>query len=289
MLTDEIMDQMLPKAAGHAATDIRIGMGYTAVLLAEGNCGLAYTFHEQEYESRCLIPEAGKLTGRKISELIRWLKLPDTTACAVGLAAINAILAPPPSAVESDILSLLPVNSDDSVGMIGFFGPLVNPLKKWVKALHIFERRPNLESGILPESATRHILPKCQVAVISATAILNQTIDGLLDLCKTAREIAILDPSTPFLPEAFGRHGVTMLSELQVVDPAQILRIVSEGGGTRQFGGAVKKLTLRMNSHQSEKCTTNFMHQSNPGFKNQKLVKFPIYHLIILHSAMFLI
>lgn len=248
MLIDEIVDQMLPSAVGHAATDIRIGLGYTAVLLADGNCGLAYTLHENEYESCCVIPEAGKLTGRKISELISWMKLSDTTACAVGLAAVNAILPPPVTAVESDILDLLPVHSDDSVGMIGFFGPLVNPLKERVKALHIFERRPDPESEILPESAAQDILPKCQVAVISATTILNHTIDGLLDLCKTAREIVILGPSTPFLPEVFNRRGVTILSGLQVVDPDQTLRIVSEGGGTRQFRRAVRKLTLRTNS-----------------------------------------
>lgn len=249
MLADEIVDQILPSAAGQVVADVRIGLGYTAVLLADGRCGLAYTLHEQEYESCCVIPEAGKLAGRKASELIPWMNLDDNTACAIGLAAVNAILPPPDAAVESDILDLLPVHSDDSVGMIGFFGPLVKPLKERVKALQIFERRPDPESGILPESAARDILPGCQVAVISATAILNHTLDGLLDLCKAAREIAILGPSTPFLPEVFGRYGVTMLSGLQVVDPNRILRIVSEGGGTRQFGGAVRKLNLRLDSH----------------------------------------
>jgi hypothetical protein len=29
------------------------------------------------------------------------------------------------------------------------------------------------------------------------------------------------------------------------VDASQILKIVSEGGGTRQFGSAVRKLSLR--------------------------------------------
>jgi uncharacterized protein (DUF4213/DUF364 family) len=249
MLTDEIVEQMLPFAKGHTAADIRIGLGYTGVRLSDGNCGLAYTLHESEYESCCVIPEAGRLTGRKVSELVSWLKLSDTTACAVGLAAVNAILAPTVKAAEADVLGLLPVHSDDSVGMIGFFGPLVNPLRERVKSLHIFERRPDPDSGILPESAAREILPKCQVAVISATAILNQTIDGLLDLCKKAREVAILGPSTPFLPEVFGRHGVTMLSGLRVVDPNSVLRIVSEGGGTRQFGRAIRKLTLRVKPH----------------------------------------
>jgi uncharacterized protein len=82
--------------------------------------------------------------------------------------------------------------------------------------------------------------------ILSATTLLNRTIDGLLQLCQNAREVAILGPSTPLLPEAFGTHGVTLLSGIQVIDPQRALRIVSEGGGTRQFGGAVRKLTVRL-------------------------------------------
>jgi uncharacterized protein (DUF4213/DUF364 family) len=246
MLVNEIVDQIHTLASEHTAADVRIGLGYTAVHLEDGRCGLAYTLHEQEYESCCVIPQAGKLAGRKAAELMAWMKLPDTTACAIGLAALNAILDPPDAAVESDIMDLLPVYSDDSVGMVGYFGPLVKPLKERARILRIFERRPNPGNGILPESAVRDFLPECQVVIISATTLLNHTIDRLLELCKTAREIALLGPSTPFLPEVFTRRGVTMLSGLQVVDPVQILRIVSEGGGTRQFGRAVRKLTLRI-------------------------------------------
>ena len=246
MLADEIVDQALIMPANAAVKDIRIGLGYTAVLLADGRCGLAYTLHEDEYESCCVIPEAGKLSERKVQELISWMKLPNAILCAIGLATLNAVLTPPAGAVESDILDLLPVQSDDSVGMIGYFGPLVGPLKNRVQALHIFERRPDPEYGMLPDSAARDYLPGCQVVIMTATTLLNNTIDDLLDLCKEAREIAILGPSTPFMPEIFRSRGVTMLSGLQVIDPGMALRIVSEGGGTRQFGRAVRKLTLHM-------------------------------------------
>jgi uncharacterized protein len=245
MLTDEILEQLQGIAPGRCAADIRVGLGYTAVRIDDGRCGLAFTLHEQEYESCCVVPEAGTLTGRSVLELAEYIKSPDTTACAIGLAAINAVVDPPSDAVESDILDLLPVRPDDSVGMIGYFGPLVEPIKKQAKALHIFERRPIPELGVLPDTAAAEILPACQVAILSATTLLNHTIDALLDHCRSAREIALLGPTTPFLPQVFERHGVTMLSGLQVVDAPQILRIVSEGGGTRQFGRAARKISLR--------------------------------------------
>jgi uncharacterized protein (DUF4213/DUF364 family) len=100
-------------------------------------------------------------------------------------------------------------------------------------------------SGVLPESEAVTILPRCQVVVVSATALLNRTLDALLDLSGNAREIAILGPSTPLLPQVFAPRGVTLLSGVQVIDPGRVLRLVSEGGGTRQLGRSVRKLTLR--------------------------------------------
>jgi uncharacterized protein (DUF4213/DUF364 family) len=244
MLADDILKQLRVTAAKRHAADIRIGLGYTAVRLDDGRCGLAFTLHEEEYESCCVVPEAGTLTGRSVMELAEYMKSPDTIACAIGLAAANAAIDPPAAAVESDILDVLALKPDDSVGMIGYFGPLVEPVRQRAGELHIFERRPIPDLGVLPDTAAGDFLPECQVVIMSATTLLNHTIDALLDYCRAAREIALLGPSTPFLPEVFGRRGVTILSGLQVVDAPQILRIVSEGGGTRQFGSAVRKLSL---------------------------------------------
>jgi uncharacterized protein len=157
---------------------------------------------------------------------------------------IRNLIGIPPGAAESDILDLLPVGSRDTVGMIGYFGPLVGPIRKRARALHIFERKPIPDLGVLPDSAAGDLLPQCQLVVLSATTLLNQTIDRLLDSCKAARDIAILGPSTPFLPHIFKKRGVTILSGVQVIDGAKVLRVVSEAGGTRNFGKAIRKLTL---------------------------------------------
>jgi uncharacterized protein (DUF4213/DUF364 family) len=74
---------------------------------------------------------------------------------------------------------------------------------------------------------------------------LNRTLDDLLVFCRNAREVAILGPSTPLLPQVFAGRGVTLLSGVQVVDGERVLRLVSAGGGTRQLGSSVRKLTVR--------------------------------------------
>ena len=246
MLMDEIYSEVLEIAAGHIAADIRVGLGYTAVALEDGRCGLAFTLHEQEYESCTVIAEAGTLAGRKASDLLSWMKLPDQTACAIGLATANALIGFPQGAAELDILDALTVASEDAVGMIGYFGPLVDPIRKRACVLHIFEREPIPELGVQPDSAAGDLLPQCQVVIVSATSLLNRTMDGLLDHCKSAREIAVLGPTTPFLPGPFSRRGVTVLSGIHVVDGTRVLRVVSEAGGTRSFGKAVRKLILKI-------------------------------------------
>jgi uncharacterized protein len=246
MLADEICKRVLSIAAEHSVTDIRVGLGYTAAVLENSRCGLAFTLHEKEYESCTVIAEAGSLAGRKASELVSWITQPDETACAIGLSTANALIDIPQGAVEADILNLLSVGPEDAVGMIGYFGPLVGSIKRQARALHIFERKPIPDLGVLPDSAAGDLLPQCQVVILSATTLLNQTIDGILECCKAAREIAVLGPSTPFLPEVFGPRGVTILSGIQVMDTPRALRVVSEAGGTRNFGRAIRKLTLRI-------------------------------------------
>jgi uncharacterized protein (DUF4213/DUF364 family) len=244
MLIDEVCDWLLPRVGSHRVADLRVGLGYTAVQLDDGRCGLAYTFREEVREGCCAIKEAGALTGRPAAELAEWAKSADAISAAVGLATLNAIIEPPAGAFEADLMETLPVGPDDIVGMVGYFTRLVDPLRSRAGALYVFERRPEDGSGLLPESATITLLPQCQIVILSATTLLNRTIDSLLDSCRSARDIAVLGPTTPLLPEVFSPRGVTFLSGIQVVDPVRVLRIISEGGGTRQLGRAVRKLTV---------------------------------------------
>ena len=246
MLIDEVCDFLLPGAATRSVADVRVGLGYTAVQLDDGRCGLAYTFRDEIHRGCCVIGEAGTLTGRRASDLAAWARSTDPVASAIGLATLNALTTVPPGATEADLLTALQVTSNDVIGMVGYFGPLVGGLRSRGKALHVFERRPSGESGVLPETAAAEILPQCHVVILSATTLINRTLDDLLVLCRNAREVAILGPSTALLPAVFVERGVTLLSGVQVVERERVLQVVSEGGGTRQFGRAVRKLTIRL-------------------------------------------
>ncbi len=243
MLLDDVCDQLLPVASIRSVTDVRIGLGYTAVQLDNGRCGLAYTFRHATGGGCCAVKKAGTFCGQSAAELAQSAHSQDVIVAALGLATLNA-LTPAGLPSAGDILDLLAVNPTETVGMIGYFGPLAGPLKSQAKTLHIFEKREDMGSGVLPEDAEERVLPECQVVIVSATTLINRTLDAILGYCQGAREVAILGPSTPLLPSVFASRGVTILSGMEVTDPGTALRIISQGGGTRQLLDATRKVSL---------------------------------------------
>jgi uncharacterized protein (DUF4213/DUF364 family) len=224
--------------------EVRLGLGYTAVQLESGRTGLAFTFR-QDLSGGCSVFHGIRpLAGRNAGDLLPLLNSDEKIEAAVGLATVNALSNYQPCvAQEGDILKFLNLISEDTVGMVGYFAPLVPELKRRVRHLYIFEKREQ-PGEILPEEAAFGWLPKCQIALITSTTILNNTIDTLLKASASCREVVLLGTSTPLLREAFKDTPVTMLSGIEVIDPKGILQIVSEGGGTRDFKNLVRKLNL---------------------------------------------
>ena len=245
MIINEICDSLLPRATEHRAADVRIGLGYTAVLLENGHCGLAYTFRHETGSGCCAFHEAGSLSGKPAAQLLAYANSADVIGSAVALATVNA-LSDPPVDGAADGLELIGANPEEEAGMVGFFGPLVEPLRKRFKSLHIFERVPGNGQGVLPEEAQAEILPHCQIAIITATSLLNRTLDNVLGYCKNAREVMLLGPSTPYAPEILAAKGVTILSGTRVIDAARALRVISEGGGTMNLMPAMRKFSVRI-------------------------------------------
>ena len=87
------------------------------------------------------------------------------------------------------------------------------------------------------------MLPTAEVVIITATSIINNTIDNLLDLCKNARTVAILGPSTPLTP-IFSKHGVHLLGGMVVQDPERCMKIISQGGGAQYLHSVCRKVVV---------------------------------------------
>jgi uncharacterized protein (DUF4213/DUF364 family) len=241
-----LITQLEPSAREARVADVRIGLGYTAVMLADDRVGVAYTFREEAKDCCTIFDALRPLVGKPASDVLQLLWSPDPIAAGVGLACANALVNRDEDRfMGGDILDHLDLRPGDHVGMVGDFRPLLDKIQKRVHSLSVFERVGH-PSGILrPREEAEDALPRCHVALITATSIINHTIDGLLKATAECREVAVLGASTPLLPEAFAGERVTMLSGVVVKDPHEVLRVVSEGGGMRLFSPHVRKVSLR--------------------------------------------
>ena len=130
--------------------------------------------------------------------------------------------------------------------MVGLFPPLVASLKKRVKELIVFELKECIAEGIVPAEKASLELPRCDIALITSTSLINGTIDSLIAFSSNCREIVLLGGSTPLLPEIFRPLGVSLLSGVIVSDPLGLLRAISEGGGRRSIENHVHKVNMRL-------------------------------------------
>ncbi len=235
MIIDELLEDAQKRLEGRAVVDVRIGLGYTAVRLDDGGCGLAGTITEGADWSCSLLDDAGDLLEQSAKDLAAEALSTHPVRASVGLATINAVLnrhgdeGPGP-------LKVLPVDGA-RVAMVGLFRPLVPELKRRAAELHIFERQP-VSPETLPDWAAERILPECDVAIITSLTLVNKTLDHLLDLAQC--KVALLGPTTP-QSTVFAAYGVGHLFGRVVRDTDRILEVVSQAGGTQRFGAAAPK------------------------------------------------
>jgi len=231
-----LADYLAPHSDGFGIADVRIGLGYTAVMLDNGKAGVAWT---PDSNAACCthFAAAGTLIGRPAGEVLAMLADRNSPLCrALGLATTNALLTslPLPSLLPEEVIASLAVTPRDRVAMVGYFGPVIAQLEKSGCTPDIIELNPRKGNTLTPEQGKR-ALAECSVAIITATSLINGTCDDLLASLGKPRAALLLGPSTPLCPPAFSGTGITHLSGALVRDPDRVLQVVSQGGGTMRM------------------------------------------------------
>lgn len=246
-VTDKLKQAALERAENLIVADVRIGLNYTAVQLENGATGLGYTFRDALSGGCAALDDLPKLAGSRAAELLTLFDSQHLIARALALATANALFNDPQAEgyLEGPALEQIDFSPNDQVAMIGHFSPLVKALRPRIKTLLIFEQQARPHEQIHAITEAKKLLPSCQVALITATAIINNSIDALLALTQHCREVVILGSSTPLCAAAFQDTPVSLLSGICVHESKQLLRIVSEAGGTPAFKGAVTKVNLK--------------------------------------------
>jgi len=213
--------------------EVRIGLGYVGVMLEGGRMGVSAVLRNELRPGCSTLGKAGTLAGSGASELLDLLVTgTNPLEKTLGLATANALLCPDAGEGEQDSIALMGLSPGDRVAMVGYFGPLVERIKKTGATLQIIEKDPQRMEKIPDRKDRDSILAECSVAIITATSILNNTIEEILNGLGNPRHVTILGPSTPLCEEAFVRTPVTHLGGSAILDHRKVMQVISEGGGT---------------------------------------------------------
>ncbi len=204
--------------------DVRIGGSYIAVVLAAGRVGLAARL-KGPAGMQIEIPRTG-FCGKSAHILLDGLVHgTDAVERALGLATANALIHPIVPDREEDTVSVMGLCLGESVAMVGLFRPLLARIGQTGANLSIIERDTDTK-------VRKRVLGSCDVVIITATTLINGTLEEILNELGRPRHVALIGPSTPLREPIFLETPVTHLGGSAVVDAEGLLRVIAEGGGT---------------------------------------------------------
>jgi uncharacterized protein len=212
--------------------DVRLCLRATAVW--SRRLGLAYAF-PREPLAHGAEPDPGPrgLIERTARELAGLARSRDPAEASVGVAAINSLIPPPAGLTDGHALDLiLEHGRGRAVALVGHF-PFADRLRAEAGRLDVLELNPR--EGDLPAAQAPRVVPRADVVAITASTLVNGTLESLLDLAR-GKVVILIGPTSPFSPALFAR-GVSAICGSVVVDPDAALRDASEGVSFRRMRG----------------------------------------------------
>jgi len=234
----KILDDLISSLGGDSVVrEVHTCVFWTAVV--SKNCGLASTFRE-EHPHHGAVRGVGELRGKPALELVEYAQSDNLLEASIGMAAINSLVEIDETKciIENAFDILVEKGRGKNVAVVGHF-PWIPKLRKVAGKLWVLEQRP--QAGDLPAEAAEDILPQADVVAITGTALINHTIEKLLDLSKGSF-IVLVGPTSPLSAVLFD-WGVDVISGTKVVDPEKVICSISEGAIFRQVEG-VKLLNM---------------------------------------------
>lgn len=240
----------LPQPAPAPDKDAEFGM----ILLEDGSAGLYYAWLSDAQQGMNARFSTGRLARLTPMELAEYFRSEAEDRSSLGLAAINAITScawrragytPPPA---PDSLGALAVTRNDHIGMVGYFPALVKRLRARRVQLTVIEKkaqflsRPDLPEVTLDPGRLR----ACNKILISATTLLNNTLEEILRYSGHAEHITVLGPTAGFFPDPLFGRGITAVGGTWITDAATALGRLRRGASP---GDAARKFLVTRNSY----------------------------------------
>lgn len=236
------------RAEQTAVTQLVLGLGYTAVVLDDGGAGLAYTWADKS--SSCSHERGwGDAEGGPASRLLDLLPGDGGLRRSVGMAAANALNhaaameLPEDDGPAGSLVRRFGITAGTRVSMVGFFAPVARVLRERGAELDVVDDARGMGD---PDAFRERLGDAPDVLIVTSTALLGDTADGLLAAAPPQTRVAMLGPTTPLVPAVYAGTRVELLGGMVPRDVSDVLRTVRHGGGTRDFSRFCRKVYLEL-------------------------------------------
>ena len=113
------------------------------------------------------------------------------------------------------------IGPGDKVVMVGAFVPFLKALKRRRQRWTALEMdaatlKPDEMAHFRPADAAASVVPGADVVLITGTTLLNDTLDGLLKLCRRDARVVVVGPTVGLFPDAFLRRGVSVMGGIRI-------------------------------------------------------------------------
>jgi len=239
----QILTDLIKSVSQHDSPVKRVLVGaHWTVVESFAGCGMASTTCQPPPHYNVQVRDVGSLENKTALHLVEYIHSDMWLEAGIGLAALNSL-------VKIDEGRCTNINAHDllrekstgkKVAIIGHF-PFVEKLRADAAQLWVLEKQPR--EGDTPASAAMDILPQCDVVGISATTLINHTLEDILTLCRPNAFKMLIGPSTPMTPILF-EYGLDALAGCKVVEPDFVFNRVAQGATFKQVQG-VKLLIMQ--------------------------------------------
>lgn len=222
-----------------SARSMLVGAHWTVVCSLY--CGMSAALRSNHAHRPMPALDVHLLHRKSARELAELAYSTDLLEASMGIAAINSMLNIDESRTAEMNAAEVLVNQGQGkkLAMVGRF-PFVQQLRQSIRQLWVIEQSPAKDE--YPAESAMDLLPEAEVVAITASTLVNHTLDKLLALCDPHATVIVWGPSTPLSPVLFD-HGVDILCGTRVIDESSVLHTVARGASIQHMEG-VKRLTF---------------------------------------------
>ncbi len=232
-ILNRLYEKLQPAAKNRRIAALSLGLCYAAVQLDNNAAGLAAILPEAKSSVAAIREKIALWQNHSVREILKYLlEAENGIERALGLATANALINPVIDDTENrEATTLFNLRRGEKVAMVGLFSPLVERIRATGAILTVIEKNPQ-RLDLLSEVDKKKALRECDVAIITATTLLNNTFAEIIGGLGAPRHVALIGPSTPLLPEIFQDTPINHLGGATIAYSDKVMQIITADGGT---------------------------------------------------------